>query len=121
MRTTTNYKLKFFICEVEYCDFVVCHFPEDNRELDIYIERVLSNEEFWSGCIEKSSDFFRVCILPELVGQWYSQSLHAKKKEQPLPVTSTPQTPVFCYCQQPEDERQMIACDNPECNIVVLY
>ena len=43
---------QIFICEVEYCDFVVCHFPEDHRELDIHIERVLSNEEFWSGCIE---------------------------------------------------------------------
>ncbi len=58
------------ICEVDYCNFVVCTFPEGQCELHIHIERINTDDEFWSVCVEKSSEFFKVCILPELVGRW---------------------------------------------------
>lgn len=117
---------QIFICEVDYCDFVVCTFPEDQPEPDIHIERIFPDEQFWSECIEKSLNFFKICILPEILGRWYSQPCvrQEQKKQQhtsQLPSSSTSSTSacaLYCYCMQPEsDEQTWIACDNPGCSI----
>ncbi len=108
---------QIFICEVEYCDFVVCTFPENQDEPNIHIERLYADSEFWSVCIKKSSEFFNLCILPELVGRWYSRPISSGNVAINSPEPSSDMIKVYCYCKQPEDERQMIACDNPACSI----
>ena len=50
---------QIFVCEVDYCDFVVCTFPEDQSKPDIHIERIFPNESFWSERMEQSTHFFR--------------------------------------------------------------
>ena len=64
---------QIFICDVEYCDFVVCTFPESQCEPTIHIERIFPDGDFWSNCVDKSLHFFKVCILPEILGRWYSR------------------------------------------------
>jgi len=46
---------QIYVCEVEYCD---------------YTERVFSDQDFWLQC-GKSAEFFKVCILPKILGRWY--------------------------------------------------
>ena len=48
-------------------------FPEDQSKPDIHIERIFPDESFWSERIEQSSHFFKICILPEILGRWYSR------------------------------------------------
>ena len=109
---------QIFVCGVEYCDFVVCTFPEDQQQPDIHIERVYPNERLWSECVEKSSHFFKFCILPEVLGRWYSRPYSQQSSSSSPPTSSTPADQLFCYCRQPEDnERSWIGCDNPGCSI----
>ena len=133
---------QIFICDVAYCDFVVCTFPEGRNEPDIHIERILPDDHFWFDCVEKSFDFFVTSILPEILGRWYSRPVtHESSQSLSPPPASVPSTstsallaslpdpppssstessdkPVYCYCRQPEDsDRDMIGCDNPGCSI----
>ena len=122
---------QIFVCNVEYYDFVVCTFPENN-EANIHIERIFPDHTFWSNCVTKSAEFFKVCILTELLGRWYTRStvIHSTGTENnPLnsnPSSSNDQTAhllspgtaakKYCYCQQPE-QNEMIACDHLNCKI----
>jgi len=55
---------QMFVCEADYCDFVVCTFPGDQNEPNIHIENIFPDEQFWSECIEKVSFFlsFALCL-----------------------------------------------------------
>ena len=63
---------QIFIAKVDYCDFCVCTFPTDNEPC-LHIERILPDFEFWSSCLDASSDFFKQCLLPEILGTWFSR------------------------------------------------
>ena len=76
----------------------------------------------------KCKEFFQVCILPELLGRWYTKSIVVNEEvDKSLPGPSTasdessdPASTTYCYCQQPE-RGQMIACDNVNCSIEWSY
>ena len=53
--------------ETDYCDFIVW-----NRN-DIFVERILPDKEFWDSIVPKAEKFFRQCILPEVLGQWFTR------------------------------------------------
>ena len=57
-------KLRSLCVGVEYCDFVLCTFPENNQT-EIYCERILVDQEFWIQCVTKFEEFLKVSILPE--------------------------------------------------------
>ena len=114
---------QLFVCDVAYCDFVVCTFPAEHCEPNIHIKRISADDNLWSSCISKSSHFSRVCVLPELLGRWYSRPC-VKERSETRSVTSTDADPrplevtvsVYCYCRGPEED-EMIACDNPSCPV----
>ena len=39
-----------------------------------YTLSVLKDQEFRDDCIIKSQHFLKTCILPELLGKWYTRS-----------------------------------------------
>ena len=53
---------QIFICGVEYCDFVVW------TTRDLFVQRILADQEFWENALSASSEFFSKCILSEIVG-----------------------------------------------------
>lgn len=120
-------QMQMFVCNVKYGHFVLCTFPSESGP-SIHVERIIRDEEMWSECIEHSTRFFRTCILPELLGRWYTRpcAMQGNRTTQQSPSgaasslssdTSGEQRK-YCYCQQPEDGLQeMIACDNPKCPI----
>ena len=57
---------QLFVANVEYCDFCVCTFVE-NEQNDLHIERLAKDSEFCTNFIEKALCFFKTYILPELV------------------------------------------------------
>ena len=89
----------------------------DWQKEDYHLERIFPDKDFITGCIEKSNCFFKVAILPELIGKFYSRpsisvSL-ADEKSSSLQSDGSPEK-VYCYCQKSESG-QMIGCDNPHC------
>jgi len=127
---------QLFVCNVEYADFCVCTFMRDDSnsydDSGIHIERIERNPNFWDGCIEKAQHFFKISLLPELMGNWYTRPVVKDTSNEtdvandlPGPssttaisedTTTTMDQPTYCYCQGPE-EGTMIACDNPQCSI----
>ena len=122
------------ICEeAMYADFVVW------TVADIHIERILPDAEFWSELVSKATEFYKKCLLPELVGKFYSRS-SCPLPDHLLTDTDTGIVPLsntnhgkeseiasispekWCYCGgQEEKGRPMISCDNGYCPIVWFH
>ena len=105
-------------------------------EIGMHIERIYKDSDLWTECTTKSSQFFKTCLLPEIMGNWYTRpSFTAEVSNTGLSedwtatgdsldhddTTDSTDTrgvnqPSYCYCQGPE-EGTMIACDNPDCPI----
>ena len=131
---------QIFVCDVAYCDFCVCTFGTDLEEKDtIHIERIYKDLTFWNGCVTKAEHFFKTCLLPELLGNWYTRPTvkpsdeHQSSESDQMNLQSIPPgnsdimpsdqptQPVqavqtYCYCQGP-DSGEMIGCDNKDCSI----
>ena len=58
---------QLFVGGAEFADFVVCTFLNNISTLSV--ERITVDKEFVDACIEKASQFFKVAILPELLGR----------------------------------------------------
>ncbi len=130
---------QLFIANVDYCDFCVCTFPQ-NKVDDIFIERIGKDAQFWSNCIDQAQRFFCTCILPELLGKWYTRSnkvyaidfgasssnistscasTSVSTESSNIASTSVDNSELhyYCYCRGSEDSGDMIGCDNDECKI----
>ena len=130
-----------FVCGVKYCDFVVCTFSENQKPV-IPIEHISADHEFWSQSLSKSAEYFKMCILPEILGRWHTRPCISNSGTnpeafiQPDPELSTEPNPSsefvlessnplesqsvknYCYSQEPErDGFEMIVCDHPKCKI----
>ena len=64
---------QMFACNVDYCDFVVCTFA-DSRP-NIFVSRILRDDQFWSIHSDQALSFFRLCILPEVLGRSFTRPL----------------------------------------------
>ena len=63
--------------KVDYCDFCMCTFSQTisrDHQPSLHIEIIIPDDEFWQTCVDLSQHFFNICILPELLGRWYSRS-----------------------------------------------
>jgi len=119
---------QMFICDVDYCDFSVFTFPTEVEEASPHIERIFKDADFWETCLEKARCFFRTCLLPEILGHWYTRPLVKSSSSSDSATTSqsvqlddnaansSQGSELFCYCRGPE-EGSMIACDNHQCKI----
>ena len=91
-----------------YCDFVVCAF--DMKDSKLVQERILPDNAHWEIQIQKLSIFWRICILPEILGRWYTRKLHLKEDKNPVNYDGD------CYCQMKTNEKTVM-CSNSTCPI----
>ncbi len=93
----------------------------------MHVERIVPDVTLWTSCLEKALHFFKVCLLPEVLGRWYSRPQIGTKDNEGTSSASLEvehsnrsehcsQVAVYCYCNGPE-YGDMIACDNPDCKI----
>jgi len=61
---------QMMVCQREFADFVVCTFPDDVPT--ITVQGILIDEDFLVSCVKKSGDFYKVAILPKLLGRWFT-------------------------------------------------
>lgn len=69
---------QLFVCNVDYCDICVCTFSTRAETASLHVERISSDFDFWSSCVDASTHFFTFCLLPELLGKWYTKLLVPK-------------------------------------------
>ena len=72
---------QLFITGRAFCDFVVCKTNGSNA--DHIIERIQPDTNHWNSVLPKLTQFSRFCVLPEILGKWYTQ-----KREINVPKTS---------------------------------
>ena len=97
------------------CDFYVC------TEKGYHFERVFPDTGFWINNKNICESFFRLCLLPELRGKFYSRtktvlySMDNTVVNNPNNDKSGSQK-LYCYCKS-EELGEMIACDSITCSI----
>ena len=131
---------QLYVCDVAYGDFCVCTFEKDEghnsySESGMHIERIYKDSVVWDECTLASERFFKTCLLPEIIGNWYTRPAVTTERNVIDTTISTDviassslnssatledsadlaqDQPTYCYCHKPEKET-MIACDNPDC------
>ena len=60
-------------CQVEFADFIFCTFPNDTTTL--FMQRIEIDGDSLSSCIMKSGNFYKVAILPDLLGRWFTSDV----------------------------------------------
>ncbi|XP_033932167.1 uncharacterized protein [Pseudochaenichthys georgianus] len=51
------------VVDVDYCDLV------DWTKNDLFVERIVRDVDLWDNIIPRVESFFRLCVLPEVLGQ----------------------------------------------------
>ena len=138
---------QLYVCDVAYGDFCVCTFEMDEghssySESGMHIERIYKDSSVWDECTLASERFFKTCLLPEIMGNWYTRPAVTTKRSSIDMTVSTDAVAstlldnsatsegsadldcqdqqTYCYCHKPE-EGTMIACDNPDCPTEVSH
>ena len=60
----------------DYCDFVV--FAVQNDFVQLIQERITPDNIHWQQQLPKLSLFWRICIVLEIMGRWYTRKLNMK-------------------------------------------
>ena len=71
--------------------------------MELVQERIFPNQTHWTECLPKLSLFWRICILPEILGRWYTRKLNIKQQEVKLDGD--------CCCSLKTDE-ETVTCSN---------
>ena len=96
---------QLFVSGLPYCDCVV--FSGSNN---IFIQRIVPDNEFWEVANAHVLQFYISGILPELVGKWYTR-LSVRTEDAP------PADTLFCYCRKPATDVDMLVCCEATCKI----
>ena len=91
---------------------------------EIFIERILPDNKFWISNLPKLDNFFEVCILPEIIGKYYTnlslaseqkvpQDFHSNQSENQN--TNLPNSKELWYTCRGDETKDMVGCDNENC------
>ena len=95
---------------MQFCDFIVCAFGDNGTE--IASKRIYPDKQHWTNVLPKLSHFWRHCILPEILGRWYTRKNKLlKPAEETKPV---------CYHRTDTGE-EVVKCNNPSCPISMFH
>lgn len=97
----TQVQGQLFICEKEFCDFVVW------TPRGMFIQRIYLDSAFTERLIKKLTTFYVEQLLPELMTHQ-------------LQGTQSAEVKVYCFCQKGEHGK-MIQCDSPTCKYVWFH
>ena len=95
---------QLFVCSA---DFVIATFRDGNASISI--QRIFRDEHLIKDIVDKSSHFFELCILPELLAKWHS-------REQVMPAQTAAASAVsdtYIYCKE-DKGGEMVGCDNDD-------
>ena len=84
----------FTLPEGKYNDFVVSAFDSSHRAT-IVKERIYPDHGHWKIVLPKLTTFWRTCVLPEILGRWYSRCDISDE----MPQAGAG----ICFCRMPSD------------------
>ena len=101
----------FYITRKTYNDFVVCAFDSSHRAT-IVKERIYPDLAIghMNAVLPKLTTFWGTCILPEILGRWYSRKCNMSDE---MPQAGAR----ICFCRRPSDANT-VKCGNPQCPFV---
>lgn len=102
----------FTLKDRKHCDFVVCAIDNVNNRVVIVTERILPDKQHHHTVLPRLDTFWRLCILPEILGRWYTRRCHAPDVK--------PIVDAICFCRTPADN-DVITCSNVECPYVQFH
>ena len=99
-------QLQIFVTGCSFCDFVVW------TQKEVHIERLTLDEDLFTSALPVAKKFFSLCILPELIGKWYTRH---------RPTTGSTDSQEYeeddgswCHCKERKGG-DMVGCDNRSC------
>ena len=98
-------QLQLAVTQCNFCDFVV--WLKDS----IHIERIHYDSAFFLSHLPRVTDFFKKCVLPELLSKWFTLG-HGGKSKEVTAITASPQ--LACFCQEPIVDG-MVKCNAEHC------
>lgn len=102
----------FTLPERKYNDFVVCGF-DSAHHATIVKERIYPDHGHMDSVLPKLTTFWRTCILPEILGRWYSRKCNVSEE---IPQAGAG----ICFCRMPSDGNT-VKCKNCECPFVEFH
>ena len=99
---------QIFTSKKRYCDFVVCSF-NDMKETKLVVQRICPDTDHWKADLRKVTNFWKTCVLPEVLGMWYT-------RKHSTPKVDHPSNNDVWFCRTATGEDTVICC-NPECLI----
>ena len=98
---------QLFTTKQAYNDFVVCSFSGSTTKF--VHERIFPDKNHWEAQVPKLTTFWRTCIVPEILGRWYTKKAAVFEK-----VDNTEGT--ICYCREkPDVSKPTLFCSNDNC------
>ena len=89
-----------------FCDFVVW------TQKELHIERLTLDEALLKSALPTAKTFFKICILPELLGKWYTRQHSTTEKDDSLQCEDDDGS----WCHRKERKGgDMVACDSRSC------
>ena len=111
-------QLQLFVTGRSFCDFVV--WTKD----ELHIERITLDEALIESALPIAEKFYKLCILPELLGKWYTRKQSPRDssvqppRDPPLQIEEDDGT--WCHCKERKGG-DMVACDNKSCTTTWLH
>ena len=96
---------QLFTTHKKYCDFVVCAFNGNRRAFAH--ERIYPDTAFWENNLPKLTTFWRTCVLPEILGKWYSRRSNR--------IVAGISDDDICYCRMDKEAEPTVTCSNSSC------
>ncbi|CAH3156978.1 unnamed protein product, partial [Pocillopora meandrina] len=103
---------QLFTCKRLYCDFIVCAFGHVG-EAKLVTQRHFPDKDHWEAVLPKLTRFWRTCILPEVLGRWYTRK-HDFGDVKPMEAHSV------CFCRTVTAE-DTVSCCNANCPILKFH
>ena len=100
---------QIFTVERQYCDFVLCAFGHHGMAGLVH-QGLLPDTDHWKTVVPKLTNFWRISVLPEVLGRWYTRR-HDVKAVESISVS-------ICYCRTATME-DTVTCSNPKPNCSV--
>ena len=86
-----------------YNDFVVCSIKVN---FEFVCQKVTPNQHHWDTVLPKLTNFWRICLLPEILGRWYTQKRDITLKQCDAGAV--------CFCTD-ETGEAVVHCSNTAC------
>ena len=96
----------FTLQERKHCDFIVYAIDSDGNA-HMVCDRNCPDPQFSNIALQKLEAFWRNCILPEILGRWYTRKCD-------VPATSASTDNAICFCRHKHSD-PVVACSNVEC------